>query len=144
MISRFVYGVIEFACTNESYGPIHFVFPIMVPLNGFAYMCSTYLTVLLTFERYIAICHPYKVNLISKGKTWKYIRIIILFAFVWNIPKCIAYEWKDGYAVETRIALSWMFLKGYLLWGSGIVKFVIPLLLLVTLNVFVVKEVKNL
>ena len=79
VISRFIYGVIESAYTNESYGPIHFVFPIMVPLNGFAYMCSTYLTVLLTFERYVAICHPYKVNLISKGKTWKCIDVELIY-----------------------------------------------------------------
>lgn len=141
MISRFTFGVIESISTYEAYKAIHYVLPIIVPLNGFAYLSSTYLTVVLTFERYIAICHPYKVNCISRGKTRRFVGSVIIFAMIWNIPKCFAYTWKNGRTVETKMAQSWTFMKVYLLWGHGIVKFVIPLSLLVIFNWFIVREV---
>ena len=41
--------------------------PVAYPLRGFAYTCSIYLLILLTFERYVILCH---LNRIEDMKAW--------------------------------------------------------------------------
>ena len=41
--------------------------PVTYPLRGFAYICSIYLLILLTFERYVVLCH---LNRIEDMKAW--------------------------------------------------------------------------
>ena len=36
--------------------------PITYPLRGFAYTCSIYLLILLTFERYVVLCHLHRIE----------------------------------------------------------------------------------
>ena len=60
--------------------------PITEGMEGFFYISSIYLTVLLTFERFIAICHQDKLSWITRGKTKIYIVCIILCSLLWNIP----------------------------------------------------------
>ena len=57
--------------------------PITEGMEGFFYISSIYLTVLLTFERFFAICHQGK---ITRGKMKIYIVCIILCSLLWNIP----------------------------------------------------------
>ena len=41
--------------------------PVTYPLKAFAYVCSIYLLILLTFERYVILCH---LNRIEDMKAW--------------------------------------------------------------------------
>ena len=58
MLSQFItLGLVESVNKYEFTASIHLTSPFMVPLKGFAYISSVYLTILLTIERYIVICH---------------------------------------------------------------------------------------
>ena len=54
-------GLVEAAGPGELSDALDLVTPIAYPLKGFAYICSIYLLILLTFERYIAL------NAVSTG-----------------------------------------------------------------------------
>ena len=50
-------GLVESVDKYEFRSTIDLTSPLMEPTKGVAYTCSIYLTILLTIERYIAICH---------------------------------------------------------------------------------------
>ena len=58
VLSQFItLGLVELVNKYEFTASIHLTSPFMVPIKGFAYISSVYLTILLTVERYIVICH---------------------------------------------------------------------------------------
>lgn len=118
--------------------------PLMEPTKGVAYTCSIYLTILLTIERYIAICHQRKLaHMISRRKTTMYIGWVILFSVLWNLPKCFIYKFENGQVLKNDIARSNIFKNIYIAWGHGIVQFFIPLTLLIVLNLFLLIKVRK-
>ena len=77
---------------------VYLIPKVIYPLNNMTFCCSIYLTVMLAWERYLAVCHPnhYRtVNTVQAG----YSRIVlihvlpvILFSVVFNIPKFLETE----------------------------------------------------
>ena len=120
--------------------------PVLLPLRNFAYICSIYFIILLTTERYIAICHQHKTYLISRRKTIKYIGYVILFSLVWNIPAFFIFKWgKDHngihYVTKTDLANHTIFKMVYINWLHATIKFFIPMTLLIILNSLSILEV---
>ena len=69
-----------------------------------AYLCyftSVFLVILVTFERYLAICHPLTHRLV-KGKN----RTARMIASVWFISLVMACLWLDVHEVE-KICIDW-------------------------------------
>ena len=110
-------------------------------IKDVAYICSIYLTILLTIERYIAICHQSKAYLISKSKTKRYIVCVVFFSLIWNFPKCFFYKWKNGHFINTNLFHNKIFKNVYIFWGHAIIEFCLPLTLLIILNSFLVLKV---
>ena len=91
-------GLKEAAGAGGLYDALDLTLPITHPLQGFAYICSIYLLILLTFERFIAIyCansekhSHWKADMEAKTKT--FIGIVILFSLIWNLPKFFMWKW---------------------------------------------------
>jgi hypothetical protein len=62
------------------YDALNLAKPVTYPLKGFAYTCSIYLLILLTFERYIVLCHS--LDRIEDIKAW--------VGFIYTIPASLA------------------------------------------------------
>ena len=60
--------------------------PIMYPLGHTAYMSSTYLIVLLSFHRFLAISWRKE---FTNMETKKHIISVILFTITYNVPKVV-------------------------------------------------------
>ena len=118
--------------------------PINYPFGHTAYMCSMYLTVLLTLLRYMAVCWKKQLSI----KETKILMVsVFLFVIIYNLPKWMIYKWETSQNGTTELKLTELacdptFLKVYYSGGNGLFLFILPTLILITSNVLMHKEVK--
>ncbi|OWF34531.1 FMRFamide receptor [Mizuhopecten yessoensis] len=119
-------------------------------------LCNVYILVFVSVERFFAICLPFKhLYLHTRRNVLLSIFINVLFSVLFNIPRlfvldvrqaqctgvnstrpCFIYEW-------TVFGESSFYQDVYALWMYVLVYFAIPLTVLLTLNILIVKELKR-
>ena len=84
---------------------------------------------------------------LNPPKTKKLIGLVFLFSFFWNIPNCFLYKYqtRDNITsvVETDLAKdeSGSYDKFYSTYGYAIIRFFLPMVILIVLNSLIVKQV---
>lgn len=60
----------------------------LYPLSCIAQFVTVYLTLTVTLERYIAVCHPLKArSYCTYGRAQLAVLVIVILAFIYNLPK---------------------------------------------------------
>ena len=112
-----------------------YIFRWAYPSTYFFRMASTWLTVLLTIDRYIAVCHPLHAMSICTIKAAKrHMAIVVLAAFVCSVPRFFEYHMNSGNAVRTKWLASRWYTVGYQLVTFFALMYLLPMALLVILN----------
>ena len=71
-------------------------FPYLYPTMNIAWTASIYLTVLMSFQQFLGVCHQDKSGKISTPKkTIIYIVVTIIFSCIYNTPRFQEYELVD-------------------------------------------------
>ena len=79
----------------ESSYQVYF-FQFLYPCMNIAWTASIFLTVLMSFERFLGICHQNAaIKFCTQKKTMIYIFAIFIFSCVYNIPRFYEYELVD-------------------------------------------------
>ncbi|XP_076348291.1 FMRFamide receptor-like [Tachypleus tridentatus] len=115
---------------------------------------SVWTTVLLTVERYVAICYPLKARvLFTYSHTRLYVVGVILFCVSYNIPRfleteVITFVFCSSGAIgkEARpsdLRNNRVFYKAYYIWTYLVIMYVLPFLTLAILNTFVAFAVRR-
>lgn len=79
----------------ESSYQVYF-FQFLYPCMNIAWTASIFLTVLMSFERFLGICHQNAAkNFCTRKKMMIYILAIFIFSCVYNIPRFNEYELVD-------------------------------------------------
>ena len=117
--------------------------PIDYPFGHTAYMGSMYLTVHLTFERYLAVCWKKQFTI---KKTMISMASIFFFVIVYNLPKWMFFKWETNQngvteLQTTELACDPTFYKVYSAGGYGLFLFILPTLMLIISNALMYKEV---
>ena len=115
----------------------------MFPFGCTAYFGSMYLTVLLTFERYLAV---YWKKQFTIRETTISMASIFFFVIVYNLPKWMFFKWETNQngvteLKTTELACDPTFYKVYSAGGYGLFLFILPTLMLIISNVLMFKEV---
>ena len=123
----------------------------VLPVAHISATGSTYLTVAVSVERYLGICRP----LYHRRHSWPsyfFILPIVAFAILYNIPKFFEMRWTtaleeiNGFNVSfpemklTELRINPNYYIIYLLWFNLTINGVIPFVLLLVLNAFIIKE----
>ena len=121
-------------------------------LANIAMMGSVYLTMAITIERYITVCHPfYRVS--HSWPTKRLVLLLVAFATLYNIPTFFELEWieksellKNGtnstkYELEnTALRDDETYIQIYKTWLPLMLRLFGPYGLLITLNALIVRE----
>ncbi|KAF6200840.1 hypothetical protein GE061_005287 [Apolygus lucorum] len=86
------------------------IFPFIVvwmdPIALMSEMASTYLTVAITLERYIAVCHPfYYQELCSYGRSCKTAGIVIIVSILYNLIEFWSAEVRPHFHEEKNMTI---------------------------------------
>jgi hypothetical protein len=97
-LQGFQFSVFFWPWSHESEVWVYLIPKVIYPLNNMTFCCSIYLTVMLAWERYLAVCHPnhYRtVNTVQAGYTrilLIHVLPVVLFSVILNLPKFLETE----------------------------------------------------
>lgn len=125
---------------------------ITFPLATILQTVSIYLTFLISFERYIAVCHPLKAkSFCTKERTKVSIFVVVLLSIIYNIPRFFEIaiysgtdqEYGTFYAViASKLRRDTLYIKIYIHWLYCIFINLIPLSGITFFNLMIYRQVK--
>lgn len=108
-------------------------------------MTTVWLTVLVSCERYVAICHPLKaVYICTIGKVRMSVIAIVVASILFNIPRYFEFTTEyDAPMKKTDIGTDFVYRYMYTCVLYAIALFLLPLLLLLVLNILLVAALRR-
>ncbi|XP_011506266.1 PREDICTED: FMRFamide receptor-like [Ceratosolen solmsi marchali] len=159
LLAVLVYGLPGiYAYTGYLFHYKFLVYPKIVrylyPLSTTAHMATVYLTLTVTMERYVAVCHPLKArSLCTYGRARTAIFAIGLFSVIYNLPKLWEVElseelhWKYNVTifciVPTKLRQNKLYIAIYVHWLYFFVCYAFPFAALVIFNAAIYKRVSK-
>lgn len=159
IISILIYGLIAiYTYTGLLFDYKFIVYPKIVrflyPLSCMAHIATVYLTLTVTLERYIAVCHPLQArSFCTYGRARLAVAIILIFSFFYNLPKF----WEIEYYPETHwkynitiycvypadLRSNNLYITLYVHWMYFFICYLFPFLALVIFNVAIYRRVRK-
>ncbi|XP_050442206.1 FMRFamide receptor [Adelges cooleyi] len=138
---------------NYYYKVYPLIAPVVYPIAMISQTVSVYLTLTVTLERFVAVCHPLRArSLCTYGRARAYVVVIIVFSVVYNITrfwevrvhKCIHPEY-DQYVYQvypSPLRNDKSYISIYIHWMYLVIMYFIPFGSLAVLNAAIYNQVR--
>ncbi|XP_045760503.1 FMRFamide receptor-like isoform X2 [Maniola jurtina] len=127
--------------------------PYAYPLANVAQTMSVYLTLIVTVERWVAVCHPFRAKaLCTSSRARWYVLGTAAFAFAYNAPKFFEAEVvavgdpavEVIYCVRANVDFRTdRYVAVYIHWMYLVVMYIVPFSALAALNACIVRQVRR-
>lgn len=128
------------------------IVPYVFPLATAAQTASIYLTLMVSLERYVAVCHPLRARaLCTYGRSKFYVIFCIVFAVLYNFVKLWEtrvwpYESEEFGLIfcvgPTELRNDSLYITIYIHWCYLIVNYFIPFIGLLIFNILIYRQVR--
>ncbi|XP_011144276.1 FMRFamide receptor [Harpegnathos saltator] len=130
------------------------IIKFLYPFSCMAQIVTVYLTLTVTVERYIAVCHPLKArSFCTYGRAQVAVLVIVVFAFLYNLPKFweievyVEIHWKYNVTVycitPTEMRSNEYYVTLYIHWLYFFVYYMFPFIALVIFNTAIYRRVRK-
>ncbi|XP_022919628.2 FMRFamide receptor [Onthophagus taurus] len=127
--------------------------PYLFPIATVAQTASVYLTVTVSFDRYIAVCKPLRArSLCTYGRARIYVICIVIFSILYNLPKLWESQIRSDFHEEANMTVycirpsefrnNNVYKSVYINWCYLIFIYLIPFLALAYLNICIYIQVR--
>ncbi|KAK2154928.1 hypothetical protein LSH36_253g01012 [Paralvinella palmiformis] len=138
---------VNWSSYNDVY---HYIFISLYPCVYFFRMADTWITVLMTVDRYIAVCHPLKAQrLCTLRRTYVIISVIFFTTFTFSMPRFFEFELTDelslttvGY-IHTELVLNRTYTVLYRIILFFVVMYLVPMISLMALNIRLLQTIRR-
>ena len=112
-----------------------------ITINWTANTCSTLCLLNMTFDRFYSIMRPHKAASFNTAKRAKItVGICIVLSILYNSPHIFISSYQTGQCVPYGTAMRWVIGQIYY-WLSYAVNFVLPFILLLIMNSFIITKI---
>lgn len=129
------------------------IIPLVYPLAMMVQTASVYLTLTVSLERFVAVCHPLRArSLCTYGRARIYVLGIVMFSVLYNLPRLwegmvrAEYYEKENITVycarPTNLRNDPLFISIYIQWCYLIFIYLIPFVSLAVLNAAIYRQVR--
>ena len=116
-------------------------YPFVYPFVHISYSGSIFMVILVSFERYLAVCQGTQLT-IPKAKF--YIGVVTIVSILVNIPSMLVYKWSEGHTKLTDMACDELFIKYYITYFLNLtLRFIFPTISLIGFNVLIYQKVND-
>lgn len=159
IISILIFGLPSiYGYTGHLFNYQFIVYPKIVkylyPISCAAQIATVYLTLTVTIERYIAVCHPLKTrSFCTCGRARLAFLSIVAFAMIYNLPKFFEIEiytethWKYNVVIycvrSASLRSNELYVTVYVHWMYFFVCYSFPLVALIIFNVAIYLRVRK-
>ena len=159
VIAILIYGLPAiYAYTGLLFDYKFIVYPKIVrflyPLSCMAQIATVYLTLTVTLERYIAVCHPLKArSFCTYGRAQLAVLVIVIFSFIYNLPKFWEVDfftevhWKYNVTIyclyPADLRSNDLYVTLYVHWMYFFICYLFPFLALVIFNAAIYQRVRK-
>lgn len=126
---------------------------VVYPLAMIVQTASVYLTLTVTLERYVAVCHPLRARaLCTYGRARIYVIVIIVFSVCYNVPRFLEVDLKKhvddefdfGYCITaTDLRADYTYINIYIHWLYLVFVYFIPFSGLMFFNAMIYQQVRK-
>lgn len=126
---------------------------VVYPLAMIVQTASVYLTLTVTLERYVAVCHPLRARaLCTYGRARFYVIVIIIFSICYNVPRFLEVDLKEhpddefgfGYCISaTDLRADYTYINIYIHWLYLVFIYFIPFSGLMFFNSMIYRQVRK-
>ncbi|KAK7872157.1 hypothetical protein R5R35_001723 [Gryllus longicercus] len=128
--------------------------PVVYPLALISQTVSVYLTLTVTLERFVAVCHPLRArSLCTYGRARLYVLVIIALSALYNLPRFweaeIDVQWDDERnttvmeVVPTALRRNHLYVTVYINWLYMALLYFLPFTVLAVLNTAIYRQVRR-
>lgn len=128
--------------------------PVVYPLANLVQTASVYLTLTVSLERFVAVCHPLRArSLCTCGRAKLYVMGIMIFSVIYNLPKFfegrVKAEWYPEKNITVYCARPTAFRRNdtyvsiYIHWCYLIFIYLVPFISLAGLNACIYRQVST-
>ena len=130
---------------SSFYTWFHYMCRWMYPTNYFIRLIDTWITVLLTVDRFIAVCHPLQATrMCTMKRTYYSLVAVVVHSFLFSLPRYFEYQIVPGiypstnrtghFFATTPIVNNQIYNVGYRICAFFVVMYLVPMVLLISLN----------
>ena len=143
-ISNITNSPIENTRYSVVYNPLHLYIKIVYPLALISQTGSIWTTCLITAERYLAVCHPFKsLTLSTRSRAiWALIAVTIC-DIVFNLPRFAEIDMTDEHVGQSSLRKNRLYYWLYYICLNLTFFYIIPLSLLTFLNIKIYLAVRS-
>lgn len=132
-----------------------FIAPFLYPISIIAQTVSVYLTVIVTLERFVAVCHPLQArSYCTYGRARLYVWLTVIFATLYNgtrffeVDCCnISYDEKLQYimyeARPTKLRRHPLYINVYINGFYVVFIYMVPFIMLAVLNAAIYRQIQR-
>lgn len=128
--------------------------PLLFPLAMVAQTVTVYLTLTVTLERFVAVCHPLRArSLCTYGRARTYVLVIILFSILYNLPRFWEVSHQDNFyvpfnttiycPVPSSLRMNSTYISVYIHWMYLMFMYILPFSSLAVLNSAIYRQVSK-
>ena len=126
---------------------------VAFPIATIAQTASVYLTLTVTLERYVAVCHPLRARaLCTYGRARIYVLVILIFSICYNIPRFLEVELQQHddkefdyvYCIRaSELRFHPNYVKIYIQWLYSIFISIVPFSCITFFNIMIYRQVRK-
>lgn len=128
--------------------------PVLFPLAVIVQTASVYLTLCVTLERFVAVCHPLRArSLCTYGRARIYVFVIIIFSVLYNLPRFWEVSHASNYderfnttiycVVASALRKDSVYIAVYIHWMYLVFLYFLPFVSLAILNLAIYRQVST-